>query len=155
VAAGWVTLVGMGRRSALAATAAVVLGYFTLSAAAPALRSLSWRALVWTHRDALDSAVGILRRIPTEREASSGDPECAHLLPGLRPGDCTALRAAMRDVGAYWARKEGAVTVLETYSWINVRGGLLHCTVDCEKPRAGLYPRYVTHVDGDWYRWVQ
>jgi hypothetical protein len=154
VLVGWVMLASTGRRSALAATAAVVLSYFALTAAAPTLRSLSWRALVWTHQEALDGAVGILRPVRMEGEARRVEPVCANL-PGLRPGDCSALRAAMSDVGAHGAWQEGAVTVLETYSWINVRGGLLHCTADCEKPRAGLYPRYVTHVDGDWYRWVQ
>jgi hypothetical protein len=154
VVAGWVTLASTGWRSALAATAGVVLGYFALSAAAPALRSLSWRALVWTHRDALDGVVGILRPVRMERQAGRGEPVCANL-PGLRPGDCPALQAAMRDVGANGAWKEGAVTVLETYSTFNARGGLLHCTEGCEKPRTGRHSRYVAHVDGDWYRWAQ
>ena len=61
----------------------------------------------------------------------------------------------MEDFGAYHAWKEGRVTLFETYSWVNVRGGLLHCTRDCDAPSRGRYPRYRRHVTGDWYRWAE
>lgn len=156
VAIGWLMLAVLGWRSTLAATAVVAVSYVALVFTTAPLRTLSWRILVRMERDALETVAGIMEPVRMTGEARRIDARCTQL-PGLAAGDCATLRAALRDIGAHGAWKEGAVMVLETYSSFNVRGGLLHCPRDCEKPSARYYdhPRYVRHVTGDWYRWTE
>jgi hypothetical protein len=151
---GWLMLAMLGWRYALAAAAGVALSYFVLSAAAPTVSQLSWRMLVSMHREELDTAVRVLQPVAMSGEARSVGPGCTEI-PSLPPGDCAALRTALRDVSAHGAWKEGEVTVLETYSSFNARGGLLHCTRDCKPPSPRPYPIYWKRVAGNWYRWAE
>lgn len=156
VAIGWVMRALLGWRSMLEVTAVVAVSYVVLVFSTQPLRTLSWWMLVRSHPEALHTVVAALAPVRMAGEARRIGPRCTQL-PGVRPADCAPLRAAMKDVGAHGAWKEGEITVLETYAWINVRGGLLHCRRDCGDPpaREVPYPRYRTHVAGNWYRWAQ
>lgn len=157
VGVGWLTLAVLGAKRLIAATAVVAVSYFALTAAAPATRGLSWRMLVWWRQEELSAAVRLLEPVEMERELwrLRRDPPCARL-PGLRPGDCAPLQAAMHAFGARDVWKEGTVTVFETYLWVNARGGLMHCPGGgCGEAPGQRYPRYVEHVTGNWHRWAQ
>lgn len=146
VGAGWVMLSVLGWRYALAATAAVVIGYHAIPAIAPYSQTLSWRMLLWMHEDSMERAVELMRPVATT--SPTRDPVCTR--PGLPAASCAPLRAAMEDFGAFAAWKEGDVTLFMTRAWINQHAGILHCPRACPEQASG---RHQNHVRGSWYRW--
>lgn len=154
VAMGWVMRAVLGWRSMLAVTGVVAVSYVVLVFSTQPLRTASWWMLVRSHRDELNTAVTLLQPVRMTSEARRVDPQCT-ALPGLPSANCAPLRAAMRDFGAHGAWKEGEVTMFETYSTFNARGGLLYCTRDCTPPPPRPYPIYWKRVAGNWYRWAE
>lgn len=151
---GWLMLAVLGWRHAVGATAALAVSYFALVAVEGPLRDASWRMLVWMNRDAMARAVEFLEPVRMTRYAARSDSICA-TLPGLPPANCQPLVAAMGEFRAHHAWKEGDVTFFMTYAWVDAHGGVFHCPRTCEPASTGPYPRYVTHVAGDWYRWAE
>jgi hypothetical protein len=154
VAMGWVMRALLGWRSMLVATAVVAVSYVALVFSTQPLRTVSWWMLVRSQQGALNTVVATLEPVRMTGEARRIDPQCTQL-PGVTGGTCAGLRAAMKDVGAHGAWKEGEVTLLETYSTFNARGGLLHCTRDCRPPPPRPHPSDWKHVVGNWYRWAE
>lgn len=146
---GWLMLVFLGARIALAATAAAVLGCGGVVAVSPGLSGLSWRMLIWTHRSALVEAVRILEPVKATTWNWRPDPRCEGLA-GLSPRNCAALQVRLRDVGAFNAWKEGPATGFTTHAWVNVRLGILYCPRDGAEPCEAPGRR---HVGGGWYTW--
>jgi hypothetical protein len=139
----WVSFCVRGWRPAVVATVVALAGIGVWIQTDGALHRQSWRIYAYRHR------ADLLRITRLMEPAKDGRYESAAActIPGLRPGDCAPLAAAMRHAGVHSVWKRDGATMLETWGWVDARGGIAHC------PRSATCPFAHRRVDGDWYTW--